>query len=110
MAFRIPGRSYVVEFRLIQHLDVQLARSGGQAILKVSGSAMESARVFQELRTRVDRQVIELSVLSCLPFWRRGGSPDFNATRELPLAPGTYEIRYLGPDGQATPIKQVMLE
>ena len=104
------GRSYEVEYRLIRNLEVQLARSGGRTTLRVSGSIMESAKMFQALRGKLERDTIFITILSCLPIWDRAGSPDFSVTHDLRLDPGAYRISYLGPRRATTFIKQVELD
>lgn len=98
---RLIGRGFIVSYQLIKDLSVELSGDGTRRTLVVSGSIMESAKVFESLKVKTSGQQILITVYASLPFWNKQGSPDFKATHELDLEPGDYEVLYLG-EGDTT--------
>jgi hypothetical protein len=107
---RFIGRRLVVDYHLLKDLRIHLARDEGRMALVVEGSIMESAKVFEALKVKTNANTIFVTVYASLPFWNRSGSPDFKATSELTLSPGTYEIRYAGTGSETTFLKKVNVE
>jgi hypothetical protein len=66
--------------------------------------------VFKSIEVGVDNGAISVTAYSCLPFWKRGGVPDFDVTQRVRVPAGKYQIRYVGPRGAATLLKEVALE
>jgi hypothetical protein len=104
---RLLGRRMPVDYAILQNLRVAARTEDGRTLLVVSGTMMESARVFDSLGVAVAGRTISLTIFASLVFWRRGGSPDFDVTREVALSPGTYEVRYVGPDRATTSIQRL---
>ncbi len=71
---------------------------------------MESAKVFQSLSVKTTKNTIDVTVYASLPFWNRSGSAEFLATDALTLAPGVYDVRYVGPDSETTFLESVQIK
>ncbi len=100
------GRGMVVDHALLA--DVAFSLTGRDPVaVTVSGTIFESAKVFDDLTLTRDGQVLRLRVTASLAFWNRAGSPDFRVTRELDLAPGTYDVRYVNEDGTEVPMHAI---
>jgi hypothetical protein len=94
-----------VDYALLKDLRVETRTEDGRIHFAVSGTIMESARVFDSLELAVDGRTVVLTVFASLVFWRRHGSPDFAVSREVALSPGAYEVRYAGPNGATATIR-----
>lgn len=104
------GRKEIVDFSVLTDLSVALATRDGSPSLTCKGSLMESARVFHALKVSRKGNVIFIRILASLPFWKKGGSPDFSETRAMGLEPGVYEIYYRGPGNKKTFFTRVKSE
>lgn len=103
------GRGLVVDHSLLSPLNVDVTTTNEKPVLHVSGSIMESAKVYQGLRVTVQHQTILLTVLSSLMFWKRSGSPDFDDTYPLNVPSGTYRLEYIDQSGNRKFLKSVKI-
>ena len=104
---RLVGRKLIVNYQLLHNFNCHFTRGEGRQVeMKVEGMIMESAKVFESLEAAVEGETISLTVYASLVFWNRGGSPEFEVTRVLGLAPGTYTVQYVDQDRQATVLQK----
>ncbi|MFM6546850.1 MAG: hypothetical protein ACKPH4_24585, partial [Microcystis panniformis] len=68
---------------------------------------VESAKVVESIEITPQRNEILITIYASLVIWNRHGSPDFNVTKSLQLAPGTYDIQYVSKDRVKTLLKRV---
>jgi hypothetical protein len=88
------GRNFLVDFGLLQNFLVTAEGRAGDVELTFQGQIMESAKVFHHVEVAVDHFKIIVCIYACLPFWNRGGSPDFVTKRHLNLVAGGYDVCY----------------
>lgn len=93
---RLIGRKMVVRYTLLKDLGVRLFEREDHTLLGVRGSIVESSKVFDAISVTVEDRKIRVTVYASMVLWHRDGSPDFDATAELRLRPGTYAIEYAG--------------
>jgi len=94
------GTRMAVDYSLLKELRLRLERKGADLLLEVSGTIMESAKVFHSVGVKPAEDRLLLTVYASMVFWNKQGSPDFQTAVKLALAPGEYHVWYESPRTQ----------
>lgn len=99
------GSGEPVPFLLVADLHLEVVPADRTRHLRVSGTLMESARVFNSVQLEVRDDQVFVTVTSSFLEYLPGGGPDFNVELAASLTAGrTYTVYYRSPGEPDQPV------
>lgn len=90
-----PGAGEPVPYSLVADLQISAAPTTAAPAIRVTGTLMESSRVFNRVLVHVEGSLLFLTVTSSFLEYLPDGGPDFDVVVPAPLTPGTtYGLLY----------------